>query len=597
MKTMNRTHALILAALLGASCKSSNTPAVQTAPVTDGNAQASNTPPAQPETPAAPAVRMDPPASGPARDVHLPTIRRRRLANGLELNAVEYHTLPVLHVRLTVRAGSSHDPAGARPLPGLASLTGDMLKEGTRTHTSAQIAEAIEFVGGSLDVMTGPDATTISVAVLKEHADTALSLLAEVLSQPTFPQTELDKLKRRETDRLQRSQNDPSWLSRRAFAQSIYGANHPYGRFDTTPEVLRTVTRNDIVAFHRARYVAGNMTLTVVGDLTAAQLDPILDRTLGRVRGGTAPAITFPAVTAATARQVVLVHRPNSPQSVIRIGNTALRRRDDDCVPLSVANHVLGGGASSRLFMDIRELRSLTYGAYSRVADTVDLGTWVAAGQVRTPATGDAMYAFFRHLECATTTAPPDAEMAQTRSYLIDSFPLSVETPANIADLIAGLRLFGLPDNWYDNFRTRVQGVDPAAELATAQRYIHPDRAAVVVVGDADARVDVGAPCAAARQLPADATFAQQLQACASRPAAGEQGPTAPRETVQLKEFLRAFGPVRVVNLDGSLREELAATQMGDPPVHARCEELSAPALQSISHSEPAGRAASAPGR
>lgn len=593
---MNRTHAMIFAALVGMSCKSSNTPAVQTPPVTDGTAHAANTT-ATTETPAAPAVRMDPPASGPARDVHLPTIRRRRLANGLELNAVEYHTLPVLHVRLTVRAGSAHDPAGARPLPGLASLTGDMLKEGTRARTSAQIAEAIEFVGGSLDVITGPDATTLSVSVLKDHADTALSLLAEVLSTPTFPQTELDKLKRRETDRLQRSQNDPGWLSRRAFAQTLYGAGHPYGRFDTTPEVLRAVTRNDIVAFHRARYVAGNMTLTVVGDLTAAQLDPILDRTLGRVRGGTAPAVTFPAAPAPTARQVVLVHRPNSPQSVIRFGNTALRRRDDDFVPLTVANHVLGGGASSRLFMDLRELRSLTYGAYARVSETVDLGTWGAAGQVRTPATGDAMYALYRHLECVTTATPPDAEMAQTRSYLIDSFPLSVETPGNIADLIVGLRLFGLPDTWYDNFRTRVQGVDAATALSTAQRYIHPDRAAVVVVGDADARVETGAPCAAARQLPADATLAQQIQACAARPGAGEAPAASQRETVALKEFLRAFGPVRVLNLDGTLREELAATQLGDPPMHARCEELSAPALQAISHVEPAGRAASAPGR
>jgi zinc protease len=591
---MKRTHALVFAALLAASCKSSNTPTVQT-PVTDGNAHAANT--ATTETPAPAAPHIDPPASGPARDVHLPTVRRRRLANGLELNAVEYHTLPVLHVRLTVRAGSAHDPGGARPLPGLASLTGDMLKEGTRTRTSAQIAEAIEFVGGSLDVVTGPDATTISVSVLKEHADTAFTLLADVLSAPTFPQSELDKLKRRETDRLQRSQNDPSWLSRRAFSQLIYGPTHPYGRFDTTPAVLAAVTRNDIVAFHRARYVAGNMTLTVVGDLTAAQLDPVLDRTVGRVRGGTAPTPTFPAVTAATARQVVLVHRPDSPQSVIRIGNPALRRRDDDFVPLTVANHILGGGASSRLFMDLRELRSLTYGAYSRISETVDMGTWVAAGQVRTPATGDAMYAFFGHLGCITSAAPPDAEMAQTRSYLIDSFPLSVETPGNIADLISGLRLFGLPDTWYDNFRTRVQGVDPSAALATAQHYIHPDQAVVVVVGDANARVEIGAPCAAAAALPADATLAQQLQACAARPAAGDAGAATPRETVALKEFLRAFGPVRVQNLDGTLREELAATQLGTPPVHARCEELTAPALQAISHAEPGGRAASAPGR
>ncbi len=587
---MNRTSAVLLAALLAVHCKSSNTPAVQSPAPADGNAHAAATPTPEPETPHAPAVRMDPPANGPARDVHLPAVRRRRLANGIELNAVEYHTLPVLHVRLTVRAGSAHDPAN---LPGLASITGDMLKEGTRAHASAQLAEAIEFVGGSLDVSTSSDATVISVSVLKDHAETALNLLAEVLTQPTFPQGELDKLKRRENDRLERSQNDPSWLSRRAFAGALYGAQHPYGRFDTTPDVLRRLTRNDIVGFHRTRYVGGNMTAVIVGDLAPAQVDALVNRTLGRVRAGTSPALTYPAApAAATARQVVLVHRPNSPQSVVRIGNLGLRRRDDDYVPLSVATHYLGGGASARLFMDLRELRSLTYGAYARVGEAVDVGTWSASGQVRTPATGDAMYAFFRHLECATTTAAPDAEMAQTRSYLVDSFPLSIETPGNIADLIVGMRLFGLADDWYDNFRTRVQGVDGATALATAQRYVHPDRALVVVVGDADAEVETGAPCPAAAALPADATLGQQIQACVTRSA--ECAPAAPaRSHAALKTVLREFGPVRVLNLDGSVREELAAADHpAPPPVHARCEELSAPALQALSHAEAPARPA-----
>jgi zinc protease len=139
------------------------------------------------------------------------------------------------------------------------------------------------------------------------------------------------------------------------------------------------------MAFHRARYVAGNMMLVVVGDLTPAQLDPLVNRAMGAVRRGASPAPALPAAPQPAARQVVLVHRPNSAQSVIRIGNPSLRRRDDDYVPLTVANHILGGGASARLFMDLRELRSLTYGAYARLSSSVDVGTWAAAGQVRTP--------------------------------------------------------------------------------------------------------------------------------------------------------------------------------------------------------------------
>lgn len=586
---MNRQTALLAALLAAASCRSSNTPTPQTTThAADGPAPAA-TPPA--EAPRAPVVRADPPAAGPARDVHLPAIRRRRLPNGLELNAVEYHTLPVVHVRLAVRAGSAHDPAAQ---PGLASITGDMLKEGTRTKSSAQIAEAIEFVGGSLEVVTGADTTTFSVSVLKDHAETALALLAEILTQSTFPQVELDKLKRRERDRLERSQNDPGWLAQRAFAQAVYGERHPYGRFDTTPAVLNAITRANVMAFHRQRYLAGNMTLVVVGDLTAAQLDPIVNRTMGAVPRGASPAPALPAPPQPAARQVVLVHRPGSAQSVIRIGNPSLRRRDDDYVPLTVANHVLGGGASARLFMDLRELRSLTYGAYARLSSSVDVGTWAAAGQVRTPVTGDAMHAFFTHVQCLTAAASPDAEMAQTRSYLVDSFALTVETPGNIADLITGLRVYGLPDTWYDSYRSRVQQVDAAAAQSIAQRYIHPERASVVVVGDAEAQVEVGPPCAAAGRLPADATFAQQIQACAGAQPNAESAPR--RETVALKELLRAWGPVRVLNLQGQLQEELTATAERPAPVRARCEELTAPALQAISHAEPGERRAGPPG-
>ena len=577
-----RSTALALTVLLG--CRSSNTPAVQNPTTGDGTTSPQNT--AQNTPP----PRVDPPTPGPARDVHLPPVRRTQLANGLEVNTVEYHTLPVLHVRLIVRAGASTDPQN---LPGLAAFTGDMLKEGTRTKTSAQIAEAIEFVGGSIDVSTGPDFTSIAVSVLKDHAETAFTLLGEVLTQPSFPAVEIDKLRRRELDRLHRAQRDPAWLGRRTFYSALYGANHPYGRYDTTPEALGRINRNEIVNYHRARYVAGNMTLTVVGDVQPANLDALLGRTLGQVRRGTAPAPTFPAMPELAARQIYLVNRPDSAQSVIRIGNPSLRRRDEDYVPFSVVNQSLGGGASSRLFMDLRELRSLTYGAYANTTDNVEVGAWVSAGSVRTPATGDALHAFLRHIECAATEAAPDAEMAQTRSYLIDSFPLSIETPGNIADLVASLRSYGLPDDYYDQYRTRVAQVDGTGALAIAQRYIHPDKAIIVVVGTADAPVQVGPPCQEASRLPADASFAQQLQACAGR-AVNTENP-APRQTMALQEVLRTFGPVRVLRMDGTLERELTATPPQSPPIHARCDELTAPALQRISHSEAPQRAATAP--
>jgi predicted Zn-dependent peptidase len=564
MRRLSLALALVLAA-----CGSTQTPttvAVAPTPVPDADAGAA--------TPAP--VRVAVPTPGPARDVHLPPVRATTLGNGLAVQLVEYHTLPVLHLRLVVRAGSSTDPAN---LPGLASLTGDMLREGTTTRSSAQIAETIEFVGGSLDVSTSADVTVLSVSVLRDHAETALTLLADVLARPTFPQVEINKLKRRETDRLQQSRNDPGWLTQRAFYEGLYGTTHPYGRFDTTPAVLARVTRADFMAFHRARYVAGNMFLTAVGDVQPAAFDALLNRTLGTLRRGTSPVVPIADVPARTARQIVLVDRPESAQSAIRIGNVSLRRADPDWVPFTVANQVLGGGVSSRLFMDLRELRSLSYGVYARMGSNVGVSQWFAGGQVRNAVTGDALHALFRHMECLTTEAAPDPELAMTRSYLTDSFPLSIETPGNVADLVSSMRVFGLPADYYDTLRARVTAVDAAASLATARRYIQPDRALVVVVGTASAPVQVGPPCAAAGALPADATFAQQLQACQA------QGPgAAPRATQPLEEVLRTFGPVRVVGLDGRTQRELTATSPSTPPIHARCEELATPALQAVAH-------------
>jgi zinc protease len=453
-------------------------------------------------------VREAPPAPGPRRDIHFPTIARSNLRNGLEVNVVEYHTLPVVHLRLVARAGGgAADPAN---LPGLAAFTGDMLKEGTRAHTSAQLADAIEFVGGQLQITTTPDTTTISVSVLRDHLETALGLVNEMVTTPTFPQTEIDKLRRREIDRLTQEEEDPAWLSRRAFYAAVYGT-HPYAHFDTTREALRRITRNDIVAFHRARYVAGSMFLAVVGDVRPAEFTSLAEHVLGHIRRGTAPAVTFPAIPNRTAREVIIVDRPESAQSMIRIGNPALRRNSNEWVDLAVANQILGGEASSRLFMDLRERRSLTYGAYSRVTAMVDVGTFQASGAVRTPVTGQALDAFFEHLDRIVREPAPEPEIESSRAYLVDSFPLAIETPGDLAGLLVDLRTYGLPDTYWDTYRTRIAAVTPSEALHAAQQFIHPEQSVVVIVGSAQV----------------------------------------------FQEHARQYGPVRVIDVNGRLEREL----------------------------------------
>lgn len=456
-----------------------------------------------------PAAHVDPPASGTARDIHFPPIQRVTSTSGLELDTVVYDALPVVHAVLVIKSGSSSDPAN---MPGLAHLTASMLKEGTRTKTSAQIAEAIEFLGADVDVSADEENVYVSMRCLKDQFDATLGLLADVALHPAFTDVELRKLKGRELDRLQLQSNDPNWLGARELYKAVYGT-HPYALLDTTPDVVNRVRRTDLDRWHRANFVPGNAFLVVVGDVTSDVVKASADRVFAGWHAGTVPTTTYPALPTRTAPQIILVDRPESVQSVIMIGNAALNRASPDYVKLMVANQVLGGSPAARLFMDLRERRSLTYGAYSRVAETVDVGMFRASASVRNEVTGEAMSAFMEHLHRIVAEAPSAQETTDAERYLSDSFPLRIDTPGKIADLVADLRVYGLPDDYWDTFRTQIRAVSADQALASAQQYVHPDQAVIVVVGKA----------------------------------------------ADIKEALRAYGAVTVLHIDGTVEEQLPA--------------------------------------
>lgn len=462
------------------------------------------------ETTEVEAPREPPPEPGESRDVRFPPVTHRTLANGLAVDVIEARSLPVAHVTFLVRSGGVTDP---ETLPGLASFVADMLKEGTTSKTSAELAGAFDALGAHLSVGADQESVQISVAVLADELPAALALLAEMITQPSFDETELGKLKRRELDRLELEARDPNWQARRAFRREIYG-NHPYARLDTTPEAIEHVTRADLQAWHRAHVVPSNAVLIVAGDVDPASFATAATRAFRRFRGGSAPTIAFPTVAPRTTRTVTVVDRPGSVQSVIRVGNLAIARRSPDFVPLSVANHVLGGGGSARLFVDLRETRGLTYGAYSSVVELTEAAPFAVATSVRTPVTVEAIGAIMEHLTRITSEPIPDDELGFARRYLSDSFPLQIDTPGKIVQLVAEAHVFGLPENYWDGYRTAIASVTADEALAAATRDIRPSEAAIVIVGEASA-------------------FA---------------------------EALTQWGPVRIVDVEGHLIRELAAT-------------------------------------
>jgi predicted Zn-dependent peptidase len=428
-----------------------------------------------------PAPRQPPPASAAPRDVHLPPVVRTALRNGLELNTVQADRLPIVYVRLVIRSGLARSPEA---LPGLASFVARMLKEGTTTRNSEQLADQIEYIGASLDVSESLDSIAIQMRATSDQLDAVLDLMADLTMRPAFSDEEIARVRDLETDRLAVTYADPSNLARREFFRIAYGS-HPYAHIDLAPSTLERLTRADLVAWHRAHFVPSNAFLVVVGDVAPDRARRSVERAFRGWRGAPVPALQLPDVPTRTGREILLVHRPGSVQSVIAVGNLTIPRAHPDFVPLDVANQILGGSAASRLFMDLRERRSLTYGAYSGVDELAGVSPFRARAAVPNARTAPAMDGFMEHLERIVREEAPAQEVADAERFLSDSFPLAIDTYGRIAWMVSDLRLFQLPDDYWDTYRSQIRAVTPAQALAAAQAHIHPDRAVVVVVGDA----------------------------------------------------------------------------------------------------------------
>jgi predicted Zn-dependent peptidase len=309
-------------------------------------------------------------------------------------------------------------------------------------------------------------------------------LIGEIATVPAFNAAELDKLKKRELARLELRAQSPHFLAARELHKALYGA-HPYAHVDTTKEVVSQVRRDDLLTFHRTHFAPNNAFLITTGAVTHERVQASAERAFQNWTKRPVPVLKYPTPVVRNQRDVIIVDRRPSVQSVIYHGNLALPRVSEDFIPLMVANQVLGGSAAARLFMDLREKRSLTYGAYSRLEERAQIAPFTAYASVRTEVTGDAMAAFEEHLRRIVREAPRDDELVAAKHYLIDRFPLRIETADKIADLVADLRMYGLPDDYWDHFGASIEAVTPAQALAAAQKYIRPAQSVIVVVGEA----------------------------------------------------------------------------------------------------------------
>jgi zinc protease len=498
--TTRRLAAPLLLSLAALACATSRPPApveeaaapspapapVEAAPAPVAEPPASQIPaelPAPPAGTASPAPegldRSRPPPLGPSVPLRLPEQRHFALSNGLKVRLVEYHRLPVVALDLTVDAGGARDPAS---LPGTASFTAAMLTEGTRSRTATQISDEVGLLGADLGASAGPDSSTLSGACLAEHLPALLDVFADVAAHPAFPAEDFDRVKDERRVALLQQRDQPPVLAARAFIGAFWGSS-PYGHplLGNEPALERTRIA-DLARFHERYWVATNAELVVVGDVTEAELRPLLERSLGSWAAGR-PAPALPAHPPAAPHRTLLVDKPGAPQSYAILGAPGLDRRSPDFVAATVMLEVLGGGSNSRLFRSLREEKGYTYGIYAGADSRRLAGASVVRGTVRADVTGAALKDLLGELSRMRDQPVSGDELAEAKDSLVRSLPAEFATAAGIAGHLAELIVHGLPDDYWNGYALAVEAVTAADVQRAARRYLAPGRTTLVLVG------------------------------------------------------------------------------------------------------------------
>jgi zinc protease len=431
--------------------------------------------------PAAGAFPQSPPPPLSERRIEFPGFRETTLPNGLRLIVVEHRSQPLVSVNLYVGAGAAQDPVERA---GLAGMTADLLTKGTPGRTATEIAEQIEYVGGTLNAAAGVDWLTLSSSVLAEHLPLAMELVSESAIRPTFPESEVELTRRRTLSALQSALGQPGQIARRTFDREVYGQGHPYG-IAPIPGSVQAVARTEIQNFHQRYFNAANALLVVAGDVSAEQVEALARQRFGDWRSGERARIDFPAARERGGTRISLVHRPGSAQTNILIGHLAFRPDDPEFFALQVMNSIIGGHADARLFQILREQRGWTYGSYSRFTRPREVGYFEASAEVRPEVTDSALVEMLTQLRRIQSETVTREELEANKGFLAGSFPLRIETAGQIASQIATIRLLGLPIENLTQYRERIQAVTAADVQRVARQYIRPDAAVVVVVGDA----------------------------------------------------------------------------------------------------------------
>jgi zinc protease len=421
------------------------------------------------------------PVSKEILKVKLPQASVHKLPNGMTVLILEQHRLPTIALELDMEPGAIADPTS-----GMAKFTAEMLREGTAKRNSSAIAAAVDEIGAQLNSEAdfGGSDSTMYVAGLTDSTETLFDLLSDIVLHPSFPSEELEKYKKRELGNLDDEMSRPYFLADKEFHKALYGDTN-YAVTAPTPAQVQAVTSEMLAEYYRKFYVPGNAVLGIVGDVNTADILKLAEKYFGDWPKTAPPTIKLAEVPPPQPKKVVLVDRPGSVQTNIVAGNLAIKRTDPDYFALTVMDHIVGGGPSARLFLNLRELHGYTYGAYSGLNTDIYRGYWNANTEVRTAVTDGSLHELFNEFDRIRTEPVPAAELDEAKRALVASFALSLEDQLQLLGDALEVHHFGLPDDYWDKYPEHIDHIDAAAVLVAGKKYVDVDHMQIICVGDA----------------------------------------------------------------------------------------------------------------
>ncbi len=420
--------------------------------------------------------RSKKPEPGPAPEIHLGKYESFVLPNGLKVFVVENHKLPRVAYSLVI----NRDPVLEGDQSGYLEATGNLLRTGTKTKTKDQLDQEIDFIGATLSTSS----SGVFAMSLKDHTEKLLSIMSDIVLNSNFKQTELDKIKKRMQSGLAAQKDDPSAIAATVESALLYGKNHPYGEVETE-QTVDSITLQKCKDYYSTFFAPNISYLAIVGDITLDEARPLVEKYFGSWKKKVVPTFKYKTPQPPSERKVALVDRSNSVQSVVEVGYPVqLKLGDPDLIEANVANTILGGGVF-RLFENLREKHSYTYGAYSSLTQDKLIGSFIANAEVRNSVTDSSITQILYEMNRIRTEAVPDSELQTAKNYMTGNFAIALERPQTIANFALNIARYNLPKDYYQNYLKNISTVTSAEVMEAAKKYIKPDSAYVLVVGKA----------------------------------------------------------------------------------------------------------------